>query len=200
MFGQYSAGTIDGQSVPGYLDESGVPPDSQTETFVAMRLHIDNWRWQGVPFHIRTGKRMGGRHSKIVVKFRSAPVSLFQPYQTCQVHSNALVLTLQPNEGFELHFDVKSPGQEINLHTQRLHFEYADAFGSLPDGYETLLFDVITNDQTLFVRADEVECAWRLYGPLLEDSLPRHAYEAGNWGPPEAHELFAKAGYRWMIT
>lgn len=193
VFGQYSAGDIGGKAVPGYLEEAGVGPDSQTETFVAMRLNIDNWRWQGVPFHLRTGKRMPERRSKIVIKFRPAPVSLFQNNQDCQVHSNELVLLLQPNEGFELHFDVKSPGQEISLHTQRLDFEYADAFGPLPDGYETLLFDVITNDQTLFVRADEVESAWRLYGSLLEASLPTHSYEAGSWGPPEARELFAKA-------
>ncbi|HLE56737.1 MAG TPA: glucose-6-phosphate dehydrogenase, partial [Rhodothermia bacterium] len=192
VFGQYVAGRVDGASVPGYLEEEGVPQDSRTETFAALRLHIDNWRWQGVPFYIRTGKRLEDRKSQIVVKFRSAPVSLFRDYQDCKLHSNVLVLSLQPDEGFELQFDVKAPGQDITLRRQRLHFEYAEAFRPLPDAYETLLFDIVTNDQTLFVRADEVESSWQLFGPLLDPSLPRHPYEAGSSGPREIGRIFSR--------
>jgi glucose-6-phosphate 1-dehydrogenase len=108
------------------------------------------------------------------------------------MHSNVLVLALQPNEGFELQFDVKAPGQDIALRRQRLHFEYAEAFRPLPDAYETLLFDIVTNDQTLFVRSDEVESSWQLFGPLLDPSLPRHPYEAGGWGPQAADDLFSR--------
>jgi len=192
VFGQYVAGKVDGVSVPGYLEEEGVPHDSRTETFAALRLQIDNWRWQGVPFYIRTGKRLEDRKSQIVVKFRSAPVSLFREYQDCKLHSNVLVLALQPDEGFELQFDVKAPGQDIALRRQRLHFEYAEAFRPLPDAYETLLFDIVTNDQTLFVRADEVESSWQMFGPLLDPSLPRHPYAAGSSGPPETGRLFSR--------
>ncbi len=162
ILGQYEEGHVGDEKVPGYLEEEGVPSNSRTETFVALKVLIDSWRWQGVPFYLRTGKRMDERLTKIVVNFRSAPVSLFPKHRNRKLTPNRLILTLQPNEGFELGFEVKSPGQEMTTQTQHLHFEYGEAFGPLQEGYETLLFDVITDDQTLFVRSDEVETSWSL--------------------------------------
>jgi glucose-6-phosphate 1-dehydrogenase len=171
VFGQYTGGKIDGQDVISYRKEPNVSPDSSTETFVAMRIKIANWRWHGVPFYLRTGKRMNTRLTQIRVTFHSPPVSVFQPFEHSQpVAPNVLVITLQPDEGFDLHFQVKSPGQPTSLKTQQLQFRYQDTFGSLPDAYETLLLDVIAGDQTLFVRADETEEAWRLYSLLPSNS------------------------------
>jgi glucose-6-phosphate 1-dehydrogenase len=189
VLGQYAAGTIDGEPVPAYRDEAGVPDDSMTETFVSLPVHIDNWRWQGVPFHLRTGKRLPEKLTQIAVHFRCAPVSIFQNPSSdgspCNVNPNVLVITLQPNEGFDLRFEVKQPGESLQLETQELSFRYENAFGPIPDAYETLLRDIITGDQTLFVRADEVEASWELYTPLLKDDLPLYAYPAGTWGPTE---------------
>lgn len=189
VLGQYVAGTINGESVPAYRNEEGVPDDSMTETFVSLPVHIDNWRWQGVPFHLRTGKRLPEKLTQIVVHFRCAPVSIFQNPSSdgspCNVNPNVLVITLQPNEGFDLRFEVKQPGESLQLETQELSFRYENAFGPIPDAYETLLRDIITGDQTLFVRADEVEASWELYTPLLKDDLPLYAYPAGTWGPIE---------------
>ena len=198
IMGQYEEGHVEDEKVVGYLEEEGVPADSQTETFVALRVMIDSWRWQGVPFYLRTGKRMDDRLTKIVVNFRSAPISLFPRHRNQQPKPNRLILTLQPNEGFELGFEVKSPGQDMTTQTQRLSFEYGEVFGPLQEGYETLLFDVITDDQTLFVRSDEVEMSWSLYEPLLEAEFPIYNYESGSWGPQEAHFMLAKAGHRWF--
>lgn len=189
VFGQYRAGSIDGEPTVSYLDEADVDDDSDTETFVALELAVANWRWQGVPFYLRTGKRLPRRLTRIVVGFHRPPVSLFEPYDHCRVTSNRLVISLQPDEGFSLGFEVKTPGEEIGLATQRLRFEYADAFGALPDAYETLLRDVGEGDQTLFVHADEVEAAWRLYTPLLERPKDVHAYTGGSWGPDRAEKL-----------
>ena len=199
VFGQYTEGYVNDEKGAGYLEESGVAPDSRTETFISLKLNVDNWRWQGVPFYLRTGKRLDKRLTQIVVNFKSAPVSLFQQYQNRKLVPNKLILTLQPNEGFELGFEVKSPGQGISTQTQRLHFQYNEAFGPLPEGYETLLFDVITNDQTLFVRSDEVETSWRLYEPLLSSDQSIFPYESGSWGPQESHFILAKAGHKWHV-
>jgi glucose-6-phosphate 1-dehydrogenase len=162
---------------------------SRTETYVALRAEIANWRWQGVPFFLRTGKRLPRRLTRITVRFRCPPVQLFHPHDHCQITANQLIITLQPDEGFDLHFEVKSPGEEIQLQTQSLHFSYADAFGPLPEAYETLLLDVLAGDQTLFVRADEAEAAWRLYSPLLEENLAVHDYPARSWGPDAARSI-----------
>ncbi|MFZ0428118.1 MAG: glucose-6-phosphate dehydrogenase [Acidobacteriota bacterium] len=186
VFGQYGAGKVQGEDVPGYLEEEGVAPDSQTETFVSLNLGIASWRWQGVPFLLRTGKRLKERVSRIAVRFRCPPVSLFHPFTECQVSSNELIITIQPDEGFDLRFEVKTPGQEINTKTERLRFRYSEAFVPLRDAYVTLLLDVAMGDQTLFVRADEAEHSWRLYDPLLEAPRTVHRYEAGTWGPKEA--------------
>jgi glucose-6-phosphate 1-dehydrogenase len=200
VYGQYQAGEIDGGPMPGYRDEPGVPSDSATETAVALRVNIDNWRWQGVPFFLRTGKRFPRRLTQIVVTYRRPPVFLFeQVAHACQVHSNRLFITLQPDEGFELLFDVKAPEEPLRLETLPFSFDYREAFGRLPEAYETLILDVLTGDQTLFVRADEVEESWRLYDPLLADKPAPYPYPAGSWGPPEAHEHFARLGASWVV-
>jgi glucose-6-phosphate 1-dehydrogenase len=189
VYGQYSAGQVQGQEVPAYREESGMPPDSATETFVALKLKIDNWRWQGVPFYLITGKSLPTRLTQIAVTFSCPPVPFFQPYGLGVCSPNVLVFTLQPDEGFDLLFEVKRPGEPMNLKTQRLRYRYAEAFAALPDAYETLLLDVMAGDQTLFVRADEVELAWRLYARLLASPPATLFYPAGIWGPPAAEQF-----------
>ncbi len=190
VFGQYGSSRDGDNEIPGYLDEPGIAPDSRTETFVALRLEVENWRWQGVPFILRTGKRIERRLTQITVRFRCPPVHLFGAGRACSINSNELSITLQPEEGFDLHFEVKSPGQEVAMQTQRLHFRYAEAFGPLPEAYETLLLDVAVGDQTLFVRGDEVETAWRLYDPILNEEQDVHPYPAGTSGPLAAEALY----------
>ena len=198
VFGQYANGQFDGTSVPAYRDEPGVPDDSTTETFVALPLHIDNWRWQGVPFLLRTGKRLPEKRTQIAVHFECAPVSLFQQTdedgQPCGVDPNVLLITLQPDEGFDLHFEVKTPGEAFQLETQKLRFRYEEAYGPMPDAYETLLQDIIVGDQTLFVHSDEVEASWELYTPLLDADLDVHPYPAGSWGPDAADDVLRTNG------
>ncbi len=187
--GQYVAGRAGTERAVGYREEAGVAADSDVETFAALRLRIANWRWQGVPFHLRTGKRLPRRLTRVVVRFRPAPVSLFRALHGCEVHANTLTITLQPDEGFELAFEVKQPGDGVTVRTERLSFRYADAFGPLHDAYETLLLDVLQGDQTLFVHADEVEAAWRLYSPLLARRARPEPYPALTWGPASADAL-----------
>lgn len=181
--GRYTVGEIDGQPVPGYLDEDGVPDSSATETYASIQIDVDNWRWRGVPFTLRTGKRLAERLTQIAVRYKEPPVSLFEIDGTCPVHANVLFITLQPNEGFHLTFDVKRPGEGMELVTQDLEFHYADAFGRLPDAYETLIADLLAGDQTLFVRGDETEEAWRILGPALDMQDEPKPYRAGSWGP-----------------
>ena len=195
--GQYAAGTVNEQAARSYRDERGVAKGSRTETFVAMRVEVDSWRWQGVPFYLRTGKRMPRRLTEIVVNFREPPLSLFEPYEACHLQSDTLVLRLQPNEGFILYFDVKTPGPTFKLAREPLRFDYADAFGPLPDAYETLLLDVLEGDQTLFVHADEVEASWRLFQPLLDGDREPARYAAGTWGPVEASALTGMGAHGW---
>jgi glucose-6-phosphate 1-dehydrogenase len=197
VFGQYTEGMVNDEQVLGYMDEPGVDSGFDTETYVAMKVDIDNWRWQGVPFYIRTGKRLPRRLTQIIVHFRSAPVCLFQTLDGCEVHANTLIITLQPNEGFDLSFEVKTPTQPIRIKTQNLHFRYDEVFGPLPEAYETLLLDVLTGDQTLFVHSDEVEASWRLYSPLLEEKPKAFEYAAGSWGPAEAEKLLVRDGHSW---
>jgi len=179
VFGQYE----------GYREESKVDGQSRTPTYVGLRLDVATWRWQGVPFYLFTGKRLPRRTTRISVVFRPAPVSVFRPHHT-EIHRNVLDITLQPDEGFALSFDVKKPGPTMELATQHLNFQYAEAFGPLREAYETLLLDVLTGDQTLFVHAEETEASWELYTPLLERTdLPVHPYLAGAGGPPEARRL-----------
>ncbi len=199
VFGRYTAGEMDGQAVPGYHEEAGVAADSTTETFVALRLDVDNWRWQGIPFYLRTGKRLPRRLTQIVVTFRDTPVYFFTKAGSDEVRSNKLVITLQPDEGFRLYFNVKAPEDEVRLETRPFHFSYRETFGELPEAYETLIFDVLTGDQTLFVRGDEVEESWRLFTPLLENGPEIHTYEAGTWGPEAADRLALRDGSDWAV-
>ena len=199
VLGQYTRGKVAGHEVPGFREEEGIAPDSSTETFVALRLTVATWRWNSVPFYLRTGKRLPHRATRIVIAFRCPPVSVFRPFDDpCTIHANALVITIQPDEGFDLSFEVKEPGQPVTLQAQRLHFRYAEAFGPLADAYETLLLDVLAGDQTLFVHADEVEASWRLYTPVLQQRLPVRPYPAGTWGPPEADRLLSGEGGQWF--
>jgi glucose-6-phosphate 1-dehydrogenase len=199
VFGQYAPGEIGGKRVNGYCDEEGVASDSATESYAALRLNVDTWRWQGVPFMLRTGKRLKRRLTQIAVFFRQPPICIFKDLDMCELRSNILLITLQPDEGFSLSFDVKGPGEPFNLRTERLDFRYKETFGSLPDAYETLLLDVMTGDPTLFVHADEVEASWNLYTPLLESSMPTHPYPAGSWGPAEADRLIRDDENPWTI-
>ena len=189
VFGQYTRGQVDGVAVPGYREEPGVARDSNTETFAAIRLDIATWRWQGVPFLLRTGKRLARRVSQVVITFRCPPVGIFQPMVFAPIHPNVLVITIQPDEGFDLHFELKVPGQSLAVQTRSLHFRYSEAFGPLPEAYETLLLDVVLGDSTLFVRDDWVEASWKLYAPLLQNRPPVQPYAAGTWGPANADAL-----------
>ncbi|MGA8303281.1 MAG: glucose-6-phosphate dehydrogenase [Thermoplasmata archaeon] len=195
--GQYTAGSIQGASVPGYRQEPGVAPQSDTETYVALRLKIANWRWQDVPFFVRTGKRLPAKSSWVVLTFKAPPVTFFQTAEEYDSNPDRISILIQPDEGFELAFEVKVPGREMRVQTHRMKFNYAEVFGQLPDGYETLLIDVILGDPTLFVRADEVEESWRLYEPLLRSPPPLTFYPAGSWGPTEAQTLVQGWGHRW---
>ena len=197
VLGQYAAGKIDGKDVPAYRDEPGVAKDSQTETFVAMRLDIENWRWHGVPFFLRTGKRLASRSSQIVVNFRRPPVWIFKPFDSNPIQSNSLVIAIQPDEGFDLYFEIKAPGQGVQIQRSDLHFRYSEVFKPLADAYETLLLDVLQGDATLFVSDDWVEASWRLYTPLLENKPKVVPYASGSWGPAEADALLSCLRRTW---
>ena len=198
--GQYVAGTSDGAPVVGYREEPGIDPRSNTETFVALRLKIANWRWQDVPFFLRTGKRLPAKMTRVILTFKAPPVSFFQTASEYHSNPDRISILIQPDEGFELAFEVKMPGREMRVQTHRMRFQYADAFGELPDGYETLLVDVMLGDPTLFVRADEVEESWRLYDPLLQSPPPLALYPAGTWGPEVAQKLALDWGQRWYYS
>lgn len=189
VLGRYEAGRVNGEQVRGYLEEPGVPAGSTTETFAALRLYIKNWRWQGVPFFLRTGKRMPRRLTRIGVRFREAPVCMFDSDGVCTVEPNLLLLTLQPEEGFSLHIGVKHPGTTSSLAQIPLTFRYSDFFPEMADAYQTLLLDVLTGDKTLFVHADEVLESWKIYQPMLDRPPALASYPAGSRGPQEAESL-----------
>jgi len=201
--GQYGEGTEDGKRVPPYRGEEDVPPDSRTETFVAMKLSIDNWRWADVPFYLRTGKRMPVRNTHIVIQFRRAPFVLFRDTPVEHLMPNQLVLHIQPEEGISLQFAAKVPGPVMRLGTVDMNFEYQEYFGKQPStGYERLLHDCMIGDQTLFQRADMVEAGWAVVNPVLDlwKALPPRNfpnYASGTWGPKEADELLERDGRRW---
>jgi glucose-6-phosphate 1-dehydrogenase len=201
--GQYGEGTMNSQRVPAYRTEEGVPPESRTETFVAMKLLIDNWRWAGVPFYLRTGKRLPGRNTHVVIQFRRAPFMLFRETQVQDLMPNQLVLHIQPEEGISLRFAAKTPGTTMRLGEVDMDFEYSDYFGATPStGYERLLHDCMIGDATLFQRADMVEAGWSVVNPVLDvwKALPPRNfpnYPAGAWGPKESDELLERDGRRW---
>ena len=200
VFGQYRAWEFNDQRIPGYREEKGVPPDSLTETFVALKLEIHNWRWRGVPFYLRTGKRLPRKITQAAVTFRPAPTLVFRSHDPGSLEPNQLVITLQPSEGFSLGFSVKTPGRPFSFTNRALQFDYKRAFGGeLPEAYETLLRDIMIGDQTLFVTADFTETAWRLYDPLLAGKSEPSVYTAGTWGPIEADQLLERYGHRWQL-
>jgi glucose-6-phosphate 1-dehydrogenase len=201
--GQYGEGVISGQRVPAYRSEPDVPPDSRTETFVAMKLQIDNWRWADVPFYLRTGKRLAARNTQVVIQFRRAPFVLFRDTPVENLMPNQLVLHIQPQEGISLRFAAKAPGPVMRLGGVDMNFEYADYFGQQPStGYERLLHDCMIGDATLFQRADMVEAGWAVVSPVMDvwKALPPRNfpnYASGTWGPKEADELLERDGRRW---
>jgi glucose-6-phosphate 1-dehydrogenase len=201
--GQYSAGWMKGKQVPGYRDEPGVNPKSITPTYVALKLSIDNWRWQGVPFYLRTGKRLPKKVSEIAIQFREVPFLIFQ---SAAQHANPNVLTMriQPNEGISMRFEVKMPGSSLRTRPVEMDFQYGSSFGvSGGEAYDRLLLDCMMGDQTLFTRSDEVEAAWRIVTPALTaweaptDPALVPRYEAGTWEPAEAEQLINRDGRRW---
>lgn len=198
--GQYKAGAIDGASVPGYLEEDGVAQDSTTETFVALKAEIDTWRWAGVPFYLRTGKRMQERVAEVVVNFREVPHSIFS--ESSMPMPNRLVITLQPDEGVELYLMAKSPGDDMQLRPVALNLDFAQTFTSRKaDAYERLLMDCLRGKLTLFMRRDEVNAAWRWIEPILDaweqqGERPK-TYTAGTWGPAASSALVGRSGYCW---
>ncbi|MGA6828778.1 glucose-6-phosphate dehydrogenase [Nitrospira sp. NS4] len=199
VFGQYSSWQIAGQTIPGYREEPGVPKDSDTETYVALKAEIQNWRWKGVPFYLRTGKRFPRKLTQVAVIFREAPTQVFRSLDPGSIASNKLLITLQPSEGFSLCFSVKSPGRPFRLSDHALQFDYQKSLGQLPEAYETLLRDVMIGDQTLFVSAEFTETAWRLYTPLLTGDRTVYPYTAGTWGPREADALVERYGHQWQL-
>jgi len=197
---RYTAGTIGGEPVRGYLEEPGILETSTTETFVAIPLYVDNWRWNGVPFYLRTGKRMGRTLSQITVRLRATPAALFDSFGVKNETADALVITLQPDAGFSLHFDVKVPGSPFRTERIPLDFYYNERYPPMPEAYETLLLDVLEGDQTLFVHSDEVEQSWKLYTPVLERPSPVCSYAAGTWGPRDADHLAIPESELWQQT
>ena len=201
--GQYGPGVTDNQRVPGYREEGDVPHDFRTETFVAMKLAIDNWRWADVTFYLRTGKRLAAQNTHITIQFRRAPFVLFRDTPVENLMPNQLVLHIQPEEGISLQFAAKVPGPIMRLGAVDMNFEYADYFGTQPStGYERLLHDCMIGDATLFQRADMVEAGWCVVSPALDvwKALPPRNfpnYASGSWGPKEAEDLLEKDGRRW---
>lgn len=201
--GQYGPGTISGHPVLGYRSEPNVASDSDTETFVALKLFIESWRWGGVPFYLRTGKRMARRVTEIVIQFKSAPFMLFRKTPIHHLNPNQLIIRIQPEEGISLNFGAKIPGPSVQVGTVDMDFQYADYFGDAPStGYETLLHDCMAGDATLFQRSDNVEVGWSVVDPILEvwRGLHPHGtsqYESGTWGPQESATLLEKDGRKW---
>jgi glucose-6-phosphate 1-dehydrogenase len=201
--GQYGPGKVGDKKVVGYRQEPGVNKESVTVTYAAMKLFIDNWRWEGVPFYLRSGKRMAKRISEIAIQFKRPPLLLFKSCAVEEVSPNVLVIRIQPDEGVSLTFEVKPPGPEICVSPLSLDFKYEQAFGnSPPEAYETLLEDCIEGDSTLFTRHDWVELAWSLMDPIIQSwekakSSDFPNYEAGSWGPKEADEFIQRDGQRW---
>ncbi len=201
--GQYGSGEIAGKPVEGYREEQDVSPNSPVETFVAMKLKVDNWRWSGVPFYIRTGKRMNNRKTQIAIKFKDVPAALLRNSQVRHPAPNWLLLRIQPDEGIAFEFGAKVPGPNMQLGDVRMDFRYRDYFGTAPaTGYETLIYDVMAGDATLFQRADNIEAGWQVVEPVLEawasqkpENFPN--YPAGSQGPESADALLVKDGRAW---
>lgn len=201
--GQYTASHIRGEKMNGYRDETGVAPDSKTETYVAMKFFIDNWRWSGVPFYIRTGKRLPTRVTEIVIHFRQTAHHLFQMNRQPAAATNQLIIRIQPDEGLLLKFGMKVPGSGFNVQNVNMDFHYTDLADTYqPSAYERLLHDSMIGDSTLFQRGDAVEATWQFINPVLErwkndPSIPVYGYPSGSWGPECADNLFAEKNHTW---
>jgi glucose-6-phosphate 1-dehydrogenase len=202
--GQYGAGWLEGQQVPGYREEPGANPASNTETFAAVKFFVDNWRWQGVPFYLRTGKRLHRSASVITIQFKEVPHFIFPPETAETMRQNRLIISIQPEMSIRLQVQAKRPGVDMMLNTVDMVFDYKGTYQTqAPEAYETLLLDVMMGDQTLFMRADQVEEAWDLVMPILNSWQNRISqnfpnYSADSWGPEDAEALVAKDGYHWF--
>lgn len=202
--GQYGPGEKDGKPIPGYRQEEGVKPDSATETFAAIKLFVDNWRWEDVPFYLRTGKSLPEKATAITIQFKPAPYYAFPTEATNTWKSNRLIIDIQPDMDIRLQFQAKRPGQTLAIDPVEMVFSYKDAYaGQEPEAYETLLLDVMTGDATLFMRADQVEAAWKVVTPILEawesETPDFPNYAPGSWGPEAASQLVEKDGFQWMM-
>ena len=201
--GQYGPGNVENAMVPAYRNEPGVSPESRTETFVAMKFAIDNWRWAGIPFYVRTGKRLAKRHTEITIQFKKTPLEIFQDTAGHKLRTNQLVIQIQPEEGMMLSFGAKIPGSTVRVGSVNMSCEYAKYFKTEPKtGYEVLLYDCMIGDPTLFQRADMVEAGWSVVDPVLDvwrAVSPRKFpnYPAGSWGPKESDELLERDGRTW---
>jgi glucose-6-phosphate 1-dehydrogenase len=200
---QYGEGIAGQERLLAYRNEAKVSPTSNTETYAALKLQVDTWRWYGVPFYLRTGKRLPRRATEIAIQFRRSPIVLFRKTKIADLQTNRLVIHIQPDEGISLRFGAKVPGPVMRLGLVNMEFDYARDFGSSHStGYERLLYDCMMGDATLFQRADMVEAGWKVIQPVLDawKALPAQGfpnYAAGSWGPPEADELLAKDGRSW---
>ncbi len=202
--GQYSKGWVEGDEVPGYRSETGVTKNSNTETFAAVKFFVDNWRWQGIPFYVRTGKRMHRSSSLITIQFKDVPHHIFAPEATEHWQQNRLIISIQPEMSIRLQVQAKRPGLDMILNPVDMVFDYKGTYeNDTPEAYETLLLDVMTGDQTLFMRADQVEIAWDLLMPIVnawesKTSLNFPNYSADSWGPEDAEALIARDGFSWF--
>ena len=202
--GQYAEGCIQGVKLPAYRNEPGVDPHSNTETYAALKLYVDNWRWQGVPFYLRTGKRLTANVWEISIRFRDVPHRSFPASVGLNAQPTRLVIQMNPEQGIVLKFMAKEPGPGLRLRPVDMRFSYQEAFQmDIPAAYETLLWDVMVGDATLFMRADQVEAAWKLLMPVLDVWAENPAtdfpnYAAGSWGPESADLLLASDGHSWL--
>ncbi|MEM7792627.1 MAG: glucose-6-phosphate dehydrogenase [Verrucomicrobiota bacterium] len=200
---RYTGGLINGEPQKGYMEEEGIPPESSTETYAALRLAINNWRWKGVPFYIRSGKRMARRASEIAIQFKRPPGILFSEGDKFDVAANTLVIRIQPDEGVTLTINSKIPGLETRTQPVKMHFRYATTYGSnTPEAYERLILDAMIGDSTLFIRGDETEASWKLVTPILEHwaecgTAGLEEYAAGSWGPLASERLLWDKGHQW---
>jgi glucose-6-phosphate 1-dehydrogenase len=200
--GQYAAGTIDGKNIPAYENEPDISPGSKTETFVAAKLFIDNWRWKDVPFYLRTGKRLKHKDTEIAITFKKIPHSMFVSSGLTDMPPNVLILQIQPEEGISLSFQAKRPGSKMCMGTLNMDFSYKSVFGvAMPESYQRLLLDCMVGDQTLFTRQDDIQTTWQLLTPILhawekDNSLP-HKYPAGAESFPAADKLIESDGRKW---
>ncbi|MCT4535616.1 glucose-6-phosphate dehydrogenase [Halodesulfovibrio sp.] len=202
--GQYTAGRLHGSDAIGYHDEANIAKDSQTETFVGMKLYIDNWRWQGVPIYMRSGKRLSMRESEVAVTFKRVPHSMFGFASQHEMPANILVMKIQPNEGVDLTIHTKQPGPKTCMASLSLSFKYEEVFGIVPpDAYERLLLDCMLGDRTLFLSSEGVEAAWTVVDPILNywrdhpENAPLHPYKSGSWGPAASDDLLLRSGHQW---